>query len=216
MIRLTIITSCLISMLLAAPVKGQSGFNPEDYMDFREENKDLTATRLLEKYPAPTTYYSHRVNSPDLSGIAWLDSIDRVYTLTPDEKELLKKHDFMVTDRLRYHSWISAFAQIYTDDLPLFLSTDFFLFTLHQSYDEVMKSLEANVLEPNLGMLLHAMHSRYAEVKNSYPDQPDLNRALNDVDLYLSVARSLLEDKEILPGTPSVDKYREIMGVIEA
>lgn len=216
MIRLTIITSCLISMLLAAPVNGQSGFNPEDYMDFREENKDLTATRLLDKYPAPTTYYSHRVHAPDLSGIAWLDSVDRVYTITPDEKELLKKHGFMVTDRLRYHSWISAFAQIYTDDLPLFLSTDFFLFTLHQSYDEVMKSLEANVLEPNLGTLLHAMHSKYAEVKNSYPDQPDLNRALNDVDLYLSVARSLLEDKEILPGAASVDKYREIMGYIEA
>ena len=214
--RFTMFTSCLLSMVLTAPVNGQSGFNPEDYMDFREENKDLTTNELLDKYPAPTTYYSHRVNAPDLSGIAWLDSIDRVYEITPDEKELLKKHDFMVTDRLRYHSWISAFAQIYTDDLPLFLSTDFFLFTLHQSYDEVMKSLEAKVLEPNLGVLLHAMHARYDEVKNTYPDQPDLNRALNDVDLYLAVARSLLEDKEILPGAASVDKYREIMGYIEA
>jgi len=206
----------LLIMMLPSAIFAQSDFSPEDYMEFREQNKNLTTDQLLEQYPARTTYYSHRQYEMDLNSIPWFDSIDAIYKLTGQEKSLLRKNNFMVSERLSDKTWIGSLSQIYTDDLPLFLSSDLILFTLHQSYDEILKTIEIRILEPNLGLLLDAMDQAFVTLYTEYSGTAEMADALADVDLYLAVARSLLTNETIKPRFADPGQYNTIMAAIDA
>jgi hypothetical protein len=193
---------------------GQAGFSSEAYMDFIEQNRSLTTEQLLSQYPPHTDYYASRTQLPVLGDIPWFDSIDAWYKLTDAEKSLLRNNYFMVTERLNLSTWDAAFAQIYSNDLPLFLSTDFILFTLHQSYDEILKRLEYRMLEPNLLQVLSAMYDQFPLLYEDYSSYPSVSTSLEDVDLYVSVARSLLENTEYLPRLDQKEAYDAIMAGI--
>ena len=195
---------CLLFIVAAMSVTGQSGFSPEDYKAFLQNNKNLTAQELLEQHPPQTTYYSSRENLPELKNIPWFDSINATLKLTEDEKELLKNNYFVVTERQNSHSWLNAFVRLYNADLPLFLSTDFILFSLHQSYDNILKSIEVKMLEPNLIELIGSMRTEFEDVFAKYKDREGFENSLEDVDLYLTVAASLLENNQV--SAYSVDK----------
>lgn len=205
-----------VLILIPALLSGQSGFSSEAFMQFRKENKDLTTTELLQQHPPQTTYYSSRKHPVLLATVPWFDTIDQVYALTPDEKALLATNKFMVSERLTAETWLEAFVGVYNQDLPLFLSTDFILFSLHQSYDEILKTLECKMLEPNLLRLLNAMYGTYPDIYTKYKDQPALARSLEDVDLYISVALSLLDGQDHLPRYAPATLFEEVMTAIDA
>jgi hypothetical protein len=188
---------CLLLFAAASSVAGQSGFSPEDYKAFLQNNKNLTAEELLERNPPQTTYYSSRETLPDLKNIPWFDSINEALSLTEDERELLKNNYFVVTERLKSYSWLNAFVNLYSADLPLFLSTDFILFSLHQSYDNILKSIEVKMLEPNLVELINSMRTEFEVVYAKYREREGFENSLEDVDLYLTVAASLIENKQV-------------------
>jgi hypothetical protein len=201
--------------ILVMELSAQSQFVPADYMDFIQTNKTLDAEGFLQKYPAQTTYYSSRTYPAALESIPWFDTINDRYHLTTGELDLLKNNYFMVTERLQFNSWLAALAQIYTEDMPLFLSTDFILHTLHQSYDEILKTIEVKMLEPNLIVLLDGLYDYFPTVYNKYKDETQLGVSLADVDLYISVAKSLLENEIILPQFTNREKYDEVMLAIK-
>lgn len=202
---------------LSIPVlQSQSTFDPAQYMQFLEGNKTLTASQLLENNAPKTTYYSERLYPADLKAIPWFDSINSVYELTSKEQELLANNHFMVSQRLKSWDWASAFIGIYSSDLPLFISTDFILHTLHKSYDVILQTLEWQFLEPNLMDLLKAMYDSYPELYNKYSNDNRFGDALSDVDLYVSVARSLLLNLDYLPQKHSSVKFNEIMQLVDA
>jgi hypothetical protein len=212
-------TSIIIFVLFTinnAFLLAQSNFDPAQYMQFLEENKTLTATQLLEDNAQKTIYYSGRMYPAELKTVPWFESIDSVYELTAKEKELLANNCFMVSQRLKNLDWASAFLMVYSNDLPLFISTDFLLHTLHKSYDVILQTLEWQFLEPNLMDLLKAMYDSYPELYNKYSSDERFSDALSDVDLYVSVARSLLVDADYLPQKHSSDKFNEIMQAVDA
>ncbi|MBN1415583.1 MAG: DUF3160 domain-containing protein [Bacteroidales bacterium] len=197
-------------------VNGQSSFNPAAYMQFLENNKTLTADQLLTNNPPKTVYYSSRTNPANLWDIPWYDTINSVLDLTDTEEELLGNNFFMVSERLKSTNWIEPFITIYNNDLPLFLSTDFILHTLHNSYDAILQTVEWQFLEPNLKIFLAALYDAYPSLYNKYKDDVRLSDALADVDLYVAVARSLANDQEYLPQYSARDKYDEVMLGVEA
>lgn len=194
----------------------QSDFTPSDHLHFLEAHQDYSAAELIGDYPARTIYYSGREEPADLSGVVWLDSIDQRFQLTPDEKSVLEQYHFMVSERLMYDDWASAFISVYSSDLPLFLSTDFVLGTLHQSHDEILLTLEWQFLEPNLLALLQSMYHAFPGLVSKYGDDPRFSEVLKDVDLYVSVALSLAEGRENLPRYDLPEKYHEVMEAIDA
>ncbi|MFC2113301.1 DUF3160 domain-containing protein, partial [Bacteroidota bacterium] len=196
-------------------VGGQSNFDPAAYKAYLEATKNLTTSQLLEKYPAPTTYYSSRTNPASPATVPWFDSINRVLELTSAEQELLGNNFFVVSQRQGHYSWTNALLQVYNNDLPLFLSSDFILNTLHKSYDEILLTLEWQLLEPNLMELLDAMYEAFPELENKYDSDQRFSEVLDDVDLYISVARSLLYDNESLPQSQATVKFQEIMKLID-
>ncbi len=190
------ITSILFTLIVTGNIlQAQTTFDKETYMQFLNENKTLTTDQLLENNPPRTVYYNTRTYPTGPGDIPWFDTINNIYNLTPTEEELLANNHFMVSQRLESYSWAEAFVNIYFNDLPLFISTDFVLYTLHNSYDAILQTLEWQFLEPNLIVLLKAMYSNYPALYSKYSSDPRLNDALADVDLYVSVAYSLLLNK---------------------
>lgn len=193
----------------------QSGFDPQEFTNYRDQIRNITVNEILEKYPAPSIYYSQRKEKSQPENFQYLDSIDLRYSLTEYEKGLLSDNHFMVTERLSHRSFANAFVDIYSSDLPLFLSTDFFLHALHVSYDVMLRDLEAGVLEPNLKVLLTAMRNHLPEIYNAYVGEDTILTAIEDVDLYLAIASSLLEDKRIEPLYDNSGNYDLILDAIK-
>jgi len=208
----------LMALLLVCTIKvrAQSSFSPDAYMQFREAHVDYTAGELMGDHPPKTTYYTSRQYPAHLSSVPWYDSINHHFSFTEDEQELLKQNFFVVSERFSSMDWASSFINIYSRDLPLFLSTDFILSTLHNSYDEILKTIEWQFLEPNLKELLHALFDYFPSMVTKYSGDNRFTDVLKDVDLYLAVALSLVEGEEYLPQYDNPDKYNEVMTAVDA
>ena len=138
-------------------LSGQSSFDPAEYKAYLDANKNLTASQLLERNPVQTAYYSTRTHPANPISVPWFDSINRVFSLSTTEQELLGNNFFVVSQRQGHYSWTDALIHVYNNDLPLFLSSDYILHTLHKSYDDILLTVEWQQLEPNLMELLDAM-----------------------------------------------------------
>jgi hypothetical protein len=212
----TLLTCLVVFLSGTFLLRGQSTFDPVIYKQFLESNKSLTASQLISNNPVKTTYYASRTNPADLRNIPWYDSINRVFELKSGEEDLLKNNFFMVSERLKSSSWADAFVDIYNNDLPLFISSDFVLGTLHNSYDAILQTLEWQFLEPNLIELLDAMYAAYPALYSKYSSDGRLDEALEDVDLYISVARTLIHEQDFVPQSHSPAKFNDIMDRIAA
>ena len=205
-----------LMLICTLQVKAQGTFSPDTYMQFLEEHKDYSAQELLGDHPPRTTYYSSRQYPADLSAIPWYDSLNSRFRFTEDENNMLSQNFFMVSERLGSYDWPSAFLGIYSSDLPLFISTDFVLSTLHNSYDAILQTIEWQFLEPNLLELLHAMYAHFSDLVDTYSADTRFVDVLKDVDLFISVALSLAEDGDYLPQYDTPVKYKELMVAIDA
>ena len=87
-----LLLTCLGIFIAGGPVlKAQGTFDPELYKQYLEDNKSLTSSQLISDNPAKTTYYATRTNPAEPNLIPWFDSINRVFSFTAAEKDLLKK-----------------------------------------------------------------------------------------------------------------------------
>jgi hypothetical protein len=206
----------LILVISGFILRAQTTFDKETYMQFLDQNKTLTCEQLLENNPPKTIYHDSRIYPTGLNDIPWYDTINNIYNLTSAEEGLLENNHFMVSQRLESYGWAEAFINIYSQDLPLFISTDFVLYTLHNSYDAILQTLEWQFLEPNLIELLKAMYNSYPALYNKYSSDSRFNDVLADVDLYVSVAYSLLLNKTYAPQSHQPEKYNEIMQAVSA
>ena len=205
----------VILMICTIGTDAQSTFIPSTFMQFLDQHQDYSAQQLLDDYPPKTTYYSSRQYPAELSSIPWYDSLNSKFQFTDDENNLLKQNYFIVSERLESFDWASAFIGLYSNDLPLFLSSDFILSTLHNSYDAILQTVEWQFLEPNLKELLQTMYDHFPTLVESYSGDDRMVEILKDVDLYISVALSLTDDKEFLPQYDTPAKYNEVLTAVE-
>ncbi|MBX3230264.1 MAG: DUF3160 domain-containing protein [Labilithrix sp.] len=151
-----------------------------------DEVKDLDAAGFAARYALP--YQTSLGYEPLKAG-----GLDRVkassFALQPGEEDALAKNGFVVAGRKKFPSFIYGYQSIYSDDLPVYVSADSILYAVHQSYDAILKRIEARALLPALTRLVSNMQRALAAgAANAYPADV---RA--DVDLYLAVARGLLD-----------------------
>ncbi len=206
----------LLILTNSAAIQAQQNFSPDAFMQFLETHQDYTASQLLSDHPPKTTYYSERQYPANLSEIPWYDTLNNRFQFTSDEQGFLRQNFFMVSERLASYDWASAFIGIYNNDLPLFLSTDFVLSTLHNSYDAILQTIEWQFLEPNLKELLNAMYGQFPNLALNYSDDDRFVEVLRDVDLYISVALSLVEGRAYAPQFDGTAKFDAIMAAVEA
>jgi hypothetical protein len=106
--------------------------------------------------------------------------------LSDPELAKLREHGFVVSTKREFPTFLRGLAEIYSEHLPLYVSADALLESVHSSYDNILASVEAQILVPDLDRLLTGMHERLA---SSTADKAQKA----DVDVYLSVARGLLD-----------------------
>lgn len=181
----------LVLPLLSSPAQTPGPFDLETYKSFLAANRNLESAQLQAMYPAGSFRASAAFPSP-----MYLDSIRARYWLTPFESQLLASHAFVVTSRLRQKSMISAFEDIYTKDLPVFVSTDAILEAVHWSYDKILMEIEKYTLIRSLENLLVSLHAQLPELEKRYQAEPEMGQMLRDVDVYLTVPLKLLGRSE--------------------
>jgi hypothetical protein len=208
------IVVCL-QMCFAASARVSAQTTPFDlaaYQQFLSQHQNMPTSQLLEMYPAG----SFR-RAADLSGesVSYLDSIITKYDLTEDEKQLLSRHGFVVTERLRKAAFAEQFIDVWTKDLPVFISADAILHALHYKYDFILRGVEEGLID-RLIQLLRQMHSKLPELAGKYANHSELHRMFRDVDVYLTVPLLLLE-QGISPNYPeNQSEIDEILDLIHA
>lgn len=121
-----------------------------------------------------------------------LDIVDRRLALTKRERALLGKSGFVVLERKTYSTYAWALHDVYQSELPVYISADAILHAVYSSNDHLLAQIESDLLVPLLGRTLATMHCALADAVPAYPG--DVAR---DLDLYLTVARSLLSDAAV-------------------
>jgi Protein of unknown function (DUF3160) len=121
----------------------------------------------------------------------YIDRIDRRLLLSATDHEALSREGFAVLDRARASSWIEAWQIARQADLPIYVSADSILAAATTLHAPFVEHVEEHTLAPKLAQVLQRMHDALPSVAHAMPDE-----ASTDVDLILTVARSLLEFDE--------------------
>jgi hypothetical protein len=186
------IISIFCPLCLVLPVQAQdSGFDVARYKQFLQQHQNLPASELMGLYPAGLFNKTAAAADPD---ILYLDLVDGQYQLTQAEKELLARYGFVVTERLQGESFGERLLDIYHKDLPVFVSSDAILHAFHRSYDQILRDIELECLIPAVKNLLQTLHDRLADLSDHHAANTEMQTMLQDVDLYLTIPRMLLDE----------------------
>jgi hypothetical protein len=149
-----------------------------------DEVAGVDAAGLEQRYPASfadaPTY-----DAESLQGL----SLIQASTLALNDAELsaLTSKGFVVSDRQSFPSFAYGYQNIYADDLPVYISADSILDAIHRSYEDILKSLELELLSTELSDLLAGMRARLGSGVGAELGED----AVRDTDVFLTVAASL-------------------------
>ncbi|HEX4149399.1 MAG TPA: DUF3160 domain-containing protein, partial [Pirellulales bacterium] len=113
-------------------------------------------------------------------------------SLSMDEAAVFAQEGLVIVDR-PHPTFAHAYDFLYRQDLPLLVTSDSILYVVHASLDNTLVDLEENLLFDELGAILQGCHEelgrRLIAAGSPWVDN------YRDVDLYLSVARRLLDER---------------------
>jgi len=186
---------------LAPPVAAQAAFSA--LAKSAEAASKLDAAGVRAKYPTPFL--------PSLSydpmQAEFLERIQgSALALSDGELAKLGEKGFVISQRREFPTFLRGLSEIYASHLPLYVSADALLETVHRSYDDILLAVEVRMLIPELRKLLEGMRSRLESSTASAAERAD-------ADLYLTVALSLLEGKTVEPVAGA--KSEQIEAIVE-
>jgi hypothetical protein len=183
-----------------APIAGTCDLRLRD----RVEASILSAkpTQALASTPA----WDHK------GTVQFWDRVGDAVALTDTEQRQLARDGMVVPARLQYADYSSAYYDIHRGQLPIFVTADSILHAIYASHDHLMASLERDLLVDKLDAALGRMHCMLAASAKDYPPE-----VAEDLDLYLTVARSLLARSEVPAelGAKTAARARRIVTEIE-
>ncbi len=183
------VTLALATSATCVLAQGGGSFDLSAYEAFLLNHTDLSAAGLASVYP-PGTFAERAPHVPANAG--FFKNVDSAYRLTATETALLADHGFMVSERLSRKTFAGSYLEIYHADLPVYVSADAILHAVHMSYDAILQDVEHGVLIPALDELLAGLSGKVPEFAETYAGVPGMAEPLQDMDLYLTVARRLL------------------------
>ncbi|MCC7534647.1 MAG: DUF3160 domain-containing protein, partial [Deltaproteobacteria bacterium] len=110
-----------------------------------------------------------------------------VFQLNEEELGQLGERGFVISERMRYPSFVYGYQTVYQQDLPVYVSADAILEGVHRSFDRILEDIETSSLVPKLDALLEGMRTELRRGTGALSEQ---TRA--DADLFLAVALGLL------------------------
>jgi uncharacterized protein DUF3160 len=155
-----------------------------------ERLRTLDAPGLLAEYPL-----AQRAELGYTPAAA--EFMDRVQAsaLALNDRELgvLGQNGFVISRRQQFPTFLRGYAAIYMEHLPVYVSADALLDSVHRSYDAILAAIEESILVPELQELLARMRAGVEGTNASAQTKADLR-------LYLEVAAALLSPEQNLAG----------------
>jgi Protein of unknown function (DUF3160) len=147
--------------------------------------------------PTPVTAWNHKT-PPER-----LELVRRRFELAPTELERLNKTGVVVPARLELPSYAYGYHEIFQSQLPVYITADSLFHAIFASHDSIVERLEAESIAPALASALDRMHCALPAASADYPAE-----TMHDLDLYLTVARSLAgqDAARSIRGDASVDR----------
>ena len=204
----------LLFLFIPALLLSQSNFSAAAYEQFLQSNADLTAQEIINRYEPAEPYYDSRSDALQMTNYAYLDSVEIKYGLTDDEREKLQNNHFVVSEQLSFDCFGRAMHDIYQKDLPVMVTSDAILYALHFSYDRILFDLERTLLEDKLQRVLDGLYSNFRLLQNEYGGDENLATPLHDVDLYITLAKSLLDEQLCSPNIADFDVANQLWQAI--
>lgn len=121
------------------------------------------------------------------SPVAYQRQVDAVLALSAPERDQLQRDGMVVPARLTYSDYTRAYYDIHRAQLPVYISVDSIFHAVYASHDALLAKAEGEGLVQRFDAALGAMHCGLAAASADYPAD-----TAHDLDLYLTVARSLL------------------------
>ncbi len=112
--------------------------------------------------------------------------------LSSSEQQLVDKQGFAIIGGSETTSFHVGYTALFEQHQPVYVTADSILYAWHSSYDQILQDVEREHLIPTLRAMLTELRTRLAASKAD----PE-TRA--DVDVYLSITQSLLDDKVAQP-----------------
>ncbi|HYQ42880.1 MAG TPA: DUF3160 domain-containing protein [Polyangiaceae bacterium] len=158
--------------------------------DQLDASRGLDADGLLAKHALEEV----QKLSYDPRAAQYLDRI-QASALALNDAELahLGDNGFVISKRSAFPTFVRGYAAIYSEDLPVYISADAILEAVHASYDSILKFTEEGVLADTVSVMLAAMQSELSGLAAQEPSGGA------DLDLFLTVARSLIEGTQRAP-----------------
>jgi len=162
----------------------------------REAAAILAAPRAGGK-PIPRTAWNHKT-PPER-----LDLIQRRFELARPELDFLNKTGVVVPARLELPSYAYGYHEIFQSQLPVYTTADSLFHAIFASHDAAVAQLERSSIAPALASALDRMHCALPAASVDYPAE-----TAHDLDLYLTVARSLAGTDAVrsIRGDASIDR----------
>lgn len=133
-----------------------------------------------------------------------LPAIRKVFELEPAQKRGLGDNGFVVLQ----DEWTGGYGRLYDRayhrHLPIVITSDSILHAWHRSYDEILIEFETETAIAALRELLRRQHRALGQRIEAGTVPPSMAAAARDLDLYLTVARRLLDDKKVGGHHPDV------------
>ncbi|HEY0713591.1 MAG TPA: DUF3160 domain-containing protein [Polyangia bacterium] len=136
----------------------------------------------IDRPPPPLSF--------DPTTVRHYSTIESKLKLTDEERALYRENGVVGVDHGQRYSMASAYYAIYARDLPLLITTDSVLHALHRSYDAMLMEIELGIISPLISEVLEGVHGALERRRSTFAGA--LLTSAKDLDIYISVARSLL------------------------
>src|SRR5210317_451077 len=109
-----------------------------------------------------------------------------------------------------------ALDDIFEKDLPVFVSTDAILHALHISYGNLLRDIEIQLLLPELEKSVNSLYEGVPDLIEAYGENSSFEASLSDVDLYITIAKSLIDENLAPPNFAKEEDVRIVWDAIQS
>jgi hypothetical protein len=191
-----------------APQESLDPWVADVYRPVQELACELDVDGFMGLYPEPD-YLRELSYAP--ADATYLPEIASFAGMTAEHDAVLARQGFVAVAGTHVQSFVTGYSDIYDNDLPVLITADSMLYALHHSFDAVLRDFEVQLLIPAVERMLLEMHRQLVADHAALPAA--LRPAARDLDIYLSVARTLATGGRIEPIEPA---DREVVAAILA
>jgi len=187
-----------------------------EYDGIRAAAAEMKPDDFLQAYPQPefVTELGY-----DPSSAAGLDAIAQAFAMSAPQHQMLADEGFVVMASDAPKTPEQIYHAVYDADLPVLITTDSIAYALHRSFDSMLAETERSFLAAEFEGILGTLHGQLGDELGKMPSS--MTDAVADLDVYLTVARSLVSDSWPAPvasvsGGAVDDRVADILNAVQA